>query len=445
MTATEADRIRPYSQNPLYWQYKGKPVLLLGGSVEDNLFQIPDIEEHLDLLASVGGNYVRCTMSSRDEANVWPFDRDSATGLYDIARPGTEYWSRFERFCKLAAERDIIAQFEMWDRFDFSREPWQLNPYNPMNNVNYTAEESGLVESIDTHPGRKESAFFRSVPALENNTLLLEWQHAQVDKMLSITLRYGNFLYCMDNETNESPEWGTYWAEYIRRKAEEAGVSVQTTEMWDAWDLTDAEHANTFEYPETYTFCDISQNNHQGGLTHWQNAQRYRTMIKASGHPRPVNTVKIYGANTGGYGSNRDAQERLWRNILGGLASSRFHRPLSGLGLSAVAQAHIRSCRMLPGAIDIFNCQPDLDLLERRSWNEAYCTANPGVEYAVFFTDGGHVFLNVEEDGPHVLRWLDILESRWLEGEIAIPEGRLVTLTTPRESGYWAVVVVPQQ
>lgn len=31
-------------------------MLLLGGSAIDNLFQIPGIEEHLDLLASVGGN-----------------------------------------------------------------------------------------------------------------------------------------------------------------------------------------------------------------------------------------------------------------------------------------------------------------------------------------------------------------------------------------------------
>ncbi|HUV38057.1 MAG TPA: hypothetical protein VMY39_00510, partial [Planctomycetota bacterium] len=205
MNDANAGRIRPYDANPFYWQLKGKPVLLLGGSVEDNLFQIADIEEHLDLLVSAGGNYVRCTMSSRDEGNVWPFERDPKTGLYDLAKPGVEYWKRFERFCRLAAERDVVAQFEMWDRFDFAREPWQLNPYNPRNNVNYSASESGLKEAIDTHPGKRESAFFRSVPALENNTRLLRYQQAQVDKMLSISLPFGNTLYCMDNETNESP------------------------------------------------------------------------------------------------------------------------------------------------------------------------------------------------------------------------------------------------
>ena len=31
-----SERICPYSANPRYWQYKGKPALLLGGSVEDD-------------------------------------------------------------------------------------------------------------------------------------------------------------------------------------------------------------------------------------------------------------------------------------------------------------------------------------------------------------------------------------------------------------------------
>jgi hypothetical protein len=119
----QQDRIQPYAKNPFYWQYKREPVLLLGGSVEDNLFQIPEIEAHLDLLHSVGGNYVRCTMSSRDEGDVWPFDRDPSNGLYDLSKPGKAYWERFARFLELAAARDIVAQFEMWDRFDFARAP----------------------------------------------------------------------------------------------------------------------------------------------------------------------------------------------------------------------------------------------------------------------------------------------------------------------------------
>jgi hypothetical protein len=439
------DRIQPYAQNPYYWQYKGQPVLLLGGSVEDNLFQIPDIEEHLDLLHAVGGNYVRCTMSSRDPGDVWPFAQDQQSGLYDLEQPGTAYWQRFDRFIELCAQRDIILQIELWDRFDFARAPWQNNPYNPKNNVNYTLEESGLVTEINTHPGQRENAFFRSVPALENNQIVLKYQHSQVDQLLSITLKYGNVLYCMDNETNESPAWGAHWANYIREAAAKADVTVQLTEMWDAWDLNDPQHNATFDHPELYSFVDISQNNHNSGLLHWENPQAIRQRILQSGHIRPLNSVKIYGANTGRYGSTRDAQERFWRNIFGGLASSRFHRPPSGLGLGPIAQAHIQSMHMLTDVLNIFDCEPHTELLSHRSWNEAYCTARPGSKYAVFFPDGGDVLLDIGT--AHIssvnLRWLDIRASQWVDGDFSLElvDDHFLRLVTPREEGYWAVLV----
>ena len=438
--------IQPHTRNPFYWQYRGQPVLLLGGSVEDNLFQIPNLEEHLDLLKSVGGNYVRCTMSSRDEGDVWPFEKDPQTGLYDLNEPGGEYWQRFERFLQLTAERDIIAQFEMWDRFDFAREPWQHNPYNPKNNVNYTAEESGLLEEIHTHPGQRENGFFRSVPALEDNQAVLQYQHLQVDQMLSLSLQYGHVLYCMDNETNESPEWGWYWSRYIQAQAAQAGVGVETTEMWDAWNLLDGEHAATFDHPEIYSFVDISQNNHQPADHHWANPQEIRRRIIASSHICPMNSVKIYGANSGQYGSTRDGQERFWRNIFGGLASSRFHRPPAGLGLNEIAQTHIRSMRMLTDegrGLDIFSCEPHNDLLHNRSWNEAYCTANPGAEYAVFFPDGGNVLLDVSAAGgkPVTVRWLDIRKSQWIGEASAAREDIFIRLITPIEEGYWVALI----
>ncbi|MBN1248651.1 MAG: hypothetical protein JXC32_13410 [Anaerolineae bacterium] len=440
-----ADRIQPYTQNPFYWQYKGAPVVLLGGSREDNLFQIPDVASHLDLLAEVGGNYVRCTMSSRDEGDVWPFERDLSTGLYDLGQHGIAYGERFRHFLDLTAERDIILQIELWDRFDFARAPWQDNPYNPKNNVNYTAAESGLQTAIDTHPGRRESAFFRTVPALENNERVLAYQEAQVAQLLSISLDYGNVLYCMDNETNESPEWGKYWSGFVKSKAAAAGVRVMTTEMWDDHNLLGAEHANTLDHPAIYDFIDISQNNHQVNYEHWANPQVIRERILASGHPRPMNSVKIYGANTGRYGTTRDAQERFWRNILGGLASSRFHRPTSGLGLNSIAQAHIRAMRMLLAEIDIFACEPHLDLLTNRSRNEAYCAAEPAVAYAVFFPDGGNVRLDVSAAGDRLLyvHWLDIRGCRWTAEPASLPVDQTgtVPLITPAEEGYWAAVV----
>lgn len=76
-TEMKKNRIQIYKENPRYWQYKGKPVLLIGGSVDDNLFQIPNLKEHLELLKSVGGNYVRSTMGWTEPGDVPPFKKVS--------------------------------------------------------------------------------------------------------------------------------------------------------------------------------------------------------------------------------------------------------------------------------------------------------------------------------------------------------------------------------
>ena len=442
-TAGKADSMPPphktigiSSTNPWYWEYGGKPVLPLGGSVEDNLFQIHDLEAHLDLLASVGGNYVRNTMSARDEGNVWPFKAQD--GRYDLDQWNDEYWGRFEQFLALTAERDIIVQIEVWATFDYYRDCWDRNPFNPKNNVNYTVEESGLPTAVNSHPTRCENNFFWSVPAERNQGVVLKYQRRFVDKMLADSLQHGHVLYCMDNETSVTPAWGKYWAQYIGQRAGETGVSVHTTEMWDRHNLTDSMHNATFDHPETYSFVDISQNNHQRGQRHWDNAQRVRQRLAKQ--PRPMNNVKIYGADTGRFGNARDGIERFWRNVFGGMAAARFHRPDSGIGLSEPAQANLRSMRMLTDGMDIFSCAPHNDLLSDRELNEAYCVAHSGKEYAVYFPDGGQVTLDLSAaHGKVSVSWLDITRSQWQPTE-PIKGGGVRTLAPPTD-GYWAALV----
>ena len=435
---TEGKRIDIYSENPAYWMYGGKPVLLIGGSDDDNLFQHPQLKQQLDLLKSVGGNYIRNTMSSRNDQG-WEVQafKQLPDGKYDLDQWNPEYWSRFENMLKWTKERDIIVQIEVWATFDYYREYWAANPLNPINNVNYTSKETGLPTQVNSHPTQTANNFFWSIPKEKNQKTVLGYQQRFVDKMLSYSLEYGNVLYCMDNETSVTPEWGYYWSDYIRTKAREAGVKVHTTEMWDNWNLSSKQHDPSFNHPEIYSFLDVSQNNHQKGQQHWNNAQKQRERIASN--VRPLNNVKIYGADSGRFGNDRDAQERFWRNIFGGLASARFHRPDSGLGLGTKAQANIKSMRMLTNEIDIFTCQPHNDLLSDRTANEAYCIANPSKEYAVYFPNGGDVKLNIGTSRKVTIQWLNILQSTWKEPIVSKEEG-IVILHCPDE-GYWAVLI----
>ena len=213
-------------------------MLLLGGSKDDNLFQIPDLKEHLDEIRAAGGNYIRNTMSDRKDKGfeVYPF-RQRPDGKYDLEQWNDEYWRRFENMLRWTAERDIIVQIEVWDRFDYSTKNWEPHPYNPKNNVNYTYAESGFAEDYPDHPGQNKQPFFFTTPQQRNNPVVLKYQQRFVEKMLSCTLRYDHVLYCMDNETSAQEAWGAYWAEFIRQRAKQAGKQVCLTEMWDAWDL----------------------------------------------------------------------------------------------------------------------------------------------------------------------------------------------------------------
>ena len=212
------DVIKPYSENPGYWQYKGKPTLLLGATDNDNLFQIDNLESHLDSLKDVGGNYIRNTMSDRDVGDLRAFFRNSES-KYDLNSWNDAYWEKFENLLKLTNERDIIVQIEIWDRFDHARDKWLTDPYNPQNNINYTYEQVKMDSIYPKHPGSNTQPFFYTVPNLNNNKLLLGFQMAFVDKMLSYSLQYGNVLYCIDNETSGKEEWAIYWADYIKQKA----------------------------------------------------------------------------------------------------------------------------------------------------------------------------------------------------------------------------------
>jgi hypothetical protein len=441
--ADDANRIQPWSKNPRYWQYKGRPVLLLGGSKDDNLFQIPDLKEHLDAIRDAGGNYIRNTMSDRKDMGfeVYPF-KQRPDGKYDLEQWNDEYWARFENLLRWTAERDIIVQIEVWDRFDYSRDNWERHPYNPKNNVNYTYEQSGFAEHYPDHPGQNKQPFFFTTPQQRNNAVVLKYQQRFVDEMLSHSLRYDHVLYCMDNETSAEEAWGAYWAGHIRQRAKAAGRKVCVTEMWDAWDLKSDEHKRTIDHPERYDFTDVSQNNQKMGQEHWDNFQWVRARVAQQ--PRPLNTVKTYGADGGRYGNNRDGLERWWRHIIGGAAGARFHRPDSGLGLSEPAVAAIKAARKLESLIKVWDVEPANQLLGERAENEAYLAARPGVAYALYFTDGGSVALDLKNaPGRFELRWIDIATGEWGKRE-TLDGGGVATATAPAK-GHWVAAIVKAQ
>jgi hypothetical protein len=93
-------------------------------------------------------------------------------------------------------------------------------------------------------------------------------------------------------------------------------------------------------------------------------------------------------------------------------------------------------------AVHIFSMNPRNDLLSQRVTNEAYCLAEPGQQYAVFFTgDGdGRVEIELIDSGRSFeLRWLDVATSSW--GRRATISSRRGYMLRAPGSGHWVAVL----
>ncbi|NLO00997.1 MAG: hypothetical protein GX126_01590, partial [Bacteroidales bacterium] len=103
-----AGPIKPWTENQWFWEYKDEPVMLLGASSDDNLFQWPAemLLHHLDSMKAAGANYVRNTMSDRSDRGfeLYPY-KQLDNGKYDLNNWNDNYWDRFRFFLEETAKR----------------------------------------------------------------------------------------------------------------------------------------------------------------------------------------------------------------------------------------------------------------------------------------------------------------------------------------------------
>ncbi len=440
--------IQPYTENPSYWQYKSEPVLLLGASDNDNLFQSANMKDQLETLASAGGNYIRNTMSSRDEGDIWAFHKNEK-GIYDLEQWNEVYWEKFDSLLMIAEKNDVIVQLEIWDRFDYSRNEWQNNPYNPAYNLNYSFGETGFAGEYPDHPYKDLQPFFHTIKGMGHYTPKLEpvkkYQEKYVTKLLSISLQYPNVLYCMNNETDTPPEWGKYWIKFIQDKASDAGKTVFTTDMFDGIfrPQSSDDLKMVMAEPDIYSFMDISQINSRNlNQAQWDSLMWIMTESKQY-KTRPINCTKVYGGpkNRDIFGSVKDGVEKFCHDILGGCASARFHRPTSGNGLSKVSQNCIKAFRKVETLVKFWEIEPHMELLSNRENDEAYLVAKPGEKYVLYFPDDGNVTLDLTDaQGNYRLYWVEVATGEWTGSE-EISAGKKVDIQTPGTQDWFAVIV----
>ncbi|MBN1154227.1 hypothetical protein JXB12_04830 [candidate division KSB1 bacterium] len=435
-------RISIYKENPNYFYYKDKPLLLLGGSDEDNLFNYPELmKKNIQILHQVGGNYLRCTMSSRDEGNVKAFLKNN-DGKYDLNEMNPDYWSLFEKFLELSRDFDMIVQVEIWATHDFYGEHWLDNPFNPKNNVNYTEKNTKLKSAWPDQQAHHPQPYFHTVDNGRIDSVTLTYQQKFVDTLLSISLNYGNVLYCIDNETRAPADWAWYWANYIQQQSKAKKKEILITEMWDSWNLKDEIYVQAYGHPGLFAYLDISQNNLLERGIHYENILWLKSTLERYGGARPLTNVKVYHSRIAGrYNEPLVGLDRWWQNIFAGCAGTRFHRPDEGTGLNEISQRAIESARIFTDQFDIFSCAPHPELLSIHNSGDVYCLAAPGRLYGVYFPMGGTTTLRIENpDRDLKLRWFNPENGEFLD-DIHIDSKVIVELNSPDTLHPWLVLI----
>jgi hypothetical protein len=84
--------------------------------------------------------------------------------------------------------------------------------------------------------------------------------------------------------------------------------------------------------------------------------------------------------------------------------------------------------------------EPSNQLLSEREANEAYLAARPGEAYALFFTNGGAVALDLRNvTGRFDVRWIDIATGEW--GKREVVEGGGQRRLAPPGNGLWVAAL----
>ena len=472
--SSDLSGIKPWALNPRYWEYRGEPIILLGATDNDSLFQwgqpteaieaqlrwemdgasciTPDTDHYhlinqLDRIARSGGNFVRNTMNTRRAEDVYPFHRRT-DGLYDLDQWNDEYWTLFDVLLEATYQRDIIVQIELWDGHNYQLvrdDPngfpqWDAEPFNPKNNINYTEAQTILPTKYTVGYQEEVHPFLTSIPSLADDKLLLRYQEKFAKEVLLHAFEYDHVLYCVQNESWADQAWSNYWKAFIHRTAtNEAREHVYVSDMRRYSASVEPVTQHGFDYAEvSQSGLYSGEQHHQAIAAGWEALREY---------PVPMTSTKQYGSDEREWtDGSHEGIARLWRSLFSGQAAVRNHRPPYGLGQHPSALNHIRSLRIVADLIEPPYCLPH-HLAERRlqyrSDDECYLLVNPGRMYAIYFPNRGDVRVDVSEfNGRVSQRWLMANRARWTGDWQSIePESADVIELTPSETTHMVAVI----
>lgn len=437
--AFAAAPIQLHPQNPHYFQWRGRPAVLVTsaehyGAVLNLDF---DFRRYLDTLAKDGLNLTRTfsgaycenpaafnitrnTLAPAPGRFLCPWARSGTPGYanggnkFDLTQWDEAYFRRLREFVHHASRRGVVVEFTFFCPF-YKDDMWNLSPMNAANNVNGIGSVSRTnVHTLDKHGG------------------LLAVQEAMVRKVVGELRDADNVMWEICNE----PYFGGVTMEWQHRIAD---VIVDAEKGFRRKHLLTQNIANGRKRIENPHPAVSVFNFH------------YASPPDAAPMNRALN--KVIGDNETGFKGTNDTHYRMegWEFLLAGGAlynnldysftvgheDGTFVYPAKQPGGgNPVFRQQMKALKDFVHSLDFVRMKPDTSFIKSGlpDQTRAQALAEPGRQYAAYFkaTNGLGATLTVElPKGSYRAEWISVFDGSVTRAQTVKHAGGTTTLAVP--------------
>jgi hypothetical protein len=433
------------AENPHYFQYKDKPLILITSGEHYGALMNLDFDYHkyfetlssdsLNLTRLMSGSYVEPAGAFRIEGNtlapksgryICPWKRSDAEGYanggykFDLSQWDEAYFARLKDLMSDAEKKNIIVEFTLFCPF-YGDEQWNLSPMNNRNNI------QGGGPGDRTH-----------VYTMDKSASLLAVQENLVRKIVGELKDYSNLIYEICNEPyfgGVTMEWQHHMASLIRDEEKDFAQPHLISQ-----NIANGSQRIANPHPAVSVF-----NFH------------YATPPVTVGLNYHLN--KVIGDNETGFEGNADSTYRKegWAFILagGGLYNNLDYSFTAGRedgsfqypstqpgGGSAALREQLAGLRKFIGAFTYTGMKPDTTVATGWGFRTCQVLAEKGKQYAIYIFGKGPFDLQLSiPSGEYDVAFLDPLTLASEAQQRHTSDGHMA-LTTPAYAEDVAIKIV---
>lgn len=441
--------LRIHPDNPHYLTYNGKPFFIIGSGMESHCESwsrtIPQWRSYLEMLHRDGFNRVRFFLWSicwADELlptfSPWVV-RDAKNFDYDLTRFNPEYWDLIKRILKMARERDIVVEYNLFDYCSLRNRPgepcWAKHPFSALNNNGGAVP--GNIGKPDIYAfadyadlGLFEEPLDPAWPWQKKN----QWyQQLYVKHMIDQLGSFPNLYWEIMNEQGwnkvepNGPEWTAHWLAFLDKHDGHRHLrSINAADVYDELPGMDI----VCEHPIPYfRKKELDSPERAVGIVH---------ATRKFGKP-------VVCDETGYFPPQASTKDPIWRQFtpeqLGNERRAFWYAFVAGGHWTATCwqdfserDTHrwIRHLARFVRRVPYWTMAPHDELVQG-----GHCLARPGEHYVVYVGHGGRITVDLQGHPPDkfVGQWLNPRSGEWKRAAYAADGGGVV-LAAPSEEDW---------